>query len=87
MVTDQQVRRLRQRMMEGKTQQAAAAAAGMSVRSAGTWQSGPLPSGRLKARSWRTRPDPFADVWAEIEPMLRQDHNGILMAKIRAEWE
>ena len=30
--------------MEGKTQETAAAKAGMSVRSARKWQSGPLPS-------------------------------------------
>jgi hypothetical protein len=34
MVTDAQVRRLRQKRMEGKTQAAAAAASGMSVRTA-----------------------------------------------------
>ena len=38
MVTDQQVLRLRQKIMEGKTQEAAAAASGMSVRTARTWQ-------------------------------------------------
>ncbi len=43
MVTGKQVRRLRQKLMQGKTQEAAAAAAGMSVRSARTWQRGPLP--------------------------------------------
>ena len=42
MVTGQQVRRLRQKLMQGKTQEAAAAAAGMSVRSAGKWQRGLL---------------------------------------------
>ena len=45
MVTGQQVRRLRQKLMQGKTQEAAAAAAGMSVRSAGKWQRGLLPGG------------------------------------------
>jgi len=36
MVTDAQVRLLRQKMSEGKTQEAASAAAGMSVRSGRT---------------------------------------------------
>ena len=50
--------------MEGKTQRAAAASAAMSERSARKWQRGPLPSERGKdGRSWRTRPDPFAEVW------------------------
>ena len=44
MVTDQQVALLRQRRMEGKKQQTAAAMAGMSERSARKWQCGPLPS-------------------------------------------
>ena len=44
MVTDQQVALLRQRQMEGKKQQTAAAMAGMSERSARKWQCGPLPS-------------------------------------------
>ena len=44
MVTDQQVLLLRRRIMEGKTQQASVATAGMSARSARRWQRGPLPS-------------------------------------------
>lgn len=65
--------------MEGKTQAAAAAAAGMSVRTAGVWEHGPLPSGAKQRRSWRTRSDPFAAVWAsEIEPLLLRDTEGVL---------
>ena len=45
--------------MEGKTQETAAAKAGMSVRSARKWQSGPLPSQAKPEHRWRTRPDPF----------------------------
>jgi len=83
MVTDQQVRRLRQKLMEKKKQEAAAAAAGMSVRTARTWQRGVLPSERKKARHWRTRPDPFEEIWAEeVEPLLRRDLDGILSATI-----
>jgi len=43
-VRDEQVRLLRQKRLEGKTQEAAAAAAGMSVRTAREWERGPLPS-------------------------------------------
>ena len=39
--------------MEGKTQETAAAMAGMSVRSARKWQDGPLPSDAKQERSWR----------------------------------
>ena len=65
--------------MEGKSQQAAAAASGMSVRTARTWQRGRLPSEKKGKRRWRTRPDPFAGVWAEeVEPLLRSDVEGAL---------
>ena len=37
---------------------------GMSVRTARTWQTGRLPSEKKGKRWWRTRPDPFAGVWA-----------------------
>ena len=67
--------------MEGKSQQASAAAAGMSVRTARRWQDGPLPSQKKEARNWRTRADPFGEVWAEeIEPLLRRDVDGALEA-------
>ena len=46
MVKDAQVGVLRRKRMEGKTQEAAAAAAGMSERSARKWQRGAYPSQR-----------------------------------------
>ena len=79
MVTDSQVRLLRQKLMEGKKQIAAAAAAGMSERTARTWKEGSLPSTSKAARVWRTRPDPFAEVWdAELVPLLLRDEERIL---------
>jgi hypothetical protein len=67
--------------MDGKSQEAAAAAAGMNVRTARTWERGPLPSQTKKKRGWRTRPDPFEDVWSqEIEPLLRRDEDRVLQA-------
>jgi len=82
MVTDAQVRLLRQKRMDGKTQAAAAAAAGVSLRTAREWDSGPAPSATKLPRDWRTRPDPFAEVWAtEIEPLLKSDTKGVLEAK------
>ena len=72
MVSDAQVRLLRQKRMDGKTQEAAAATAGMSVRTAREWETGPVPSTTKQARDWRTRPDPFAAIWPlEIEPLLQ----------------
>ena len=73
--------------MEGKTQETAAAMAGMCVRSARKWQHGPLPSETKQERWWRTRPDPFDGVWeAEIEPLLRGDPQGKLKATTIIEW-
>jgi hypothetical protein len=82
MVTDEQVRLLRQRRMEGKKQEAAAAAAGMSVRTAREWEEGPLPSEVNQERWWRTRGDPFVDVWAtDVVALLESDPRGALQAK------
>ena len=79
MVTDAQVRRLREKRMAGKTVAAAAAAAGMSERAARKWQSGPLPSTAKAPRWWRTREDPFAEVWqSEVVPQLVADTDGRL---------
>jgi len=63
MVTDEQFKLLRRKQMEGKTQEQAAAAAGMCVKTARRWSAGALPSERVRERHWRTRADPFADVW------------------------
>lgn len=81
MVTDQQVRVLRRRLRRGQKQEAAAAAAGMSVRSGRKWKRGPLPSQQRVKRAWRTREDPFEEVWqAEIVPLLVADRNRRLEA-------
>jgi hypothetical protein len=82
MVTDEQVRLVRQKRMEGKTLETAAAAGGMCERTARDWQAGPLPSEVNQSRHWRTRVDPFEDVWTpEVEPLLREDKKGELQAK------
>jgi hypothetical protein len=82
MVSDTQVRLLRKKRMENKTLEAAASAAGMSERTARVWQRGPLPSATKEPRAWRTRPDPFGEVWAtEIEPLLMADKEGKFEAK------
>jgi len=79
MVTNEQVRLLRTIMAKGKTIAAAAAAAGISERSAYTWKDGALPSESKTPRTWRTRPDPFAAIWqAEVVPLLAADERGVL---------
>jgi Mu transposase, C-terminal domain len=86
MVTDAQVRLMRQKRMNGNTQAAAAAASSMSLRTAREWEAGPVPSATTQLRDWRTRPDPFADVWrTDVEPLLRRDTRGILEAKVMLE--
>lgn len=81
MVKDAQVGVLRGKRMEGKTQEASAAAAGMSVRSAREWEHGPYPSQRRKPHRWRTREDPFAEVFdTEVAALLAADRNGVLEA-------
>ena len=87
LVTDTQVRRLREKRMEGKTVAAAAAAAGMGERTAHRWQRGALPSAAKAPRTWRTREDPFADVWlSEVVPRLVADAAGRLQALTLFEW-
>ena len=66
MAGDQQVRRLfRVRMTDGKPVQTAAAMAGMSSNTARKYLDLQEVPSQLKqpGRDWRTREDPFADVW------------------------
>ncbi len=82
MVTDEQVKLLRRKQMDYKTQEQTAAASGMCVKTARRWSSGPLPSERSRERHWRTREDPFDGVWeSDVEPLLRSDEKGELEAK------
>ena len=71
MVTDQQVRRLFKLMQKEKTFGIAAAKAGMDEKTARKYcRQGRLPGEIGKDHDWRTRQDPFDDVWAEIETKL-----------------
>jgi hypothetical protein len=82
MVKDAQVRLLRRKLMEGRTQEAAAASAGMSMRSARKWRTGPYPSQVHKPHWWRNRPDPFAGVFdEEVAPLLAADERAVLRAR------
>src|SRR5437016_629431 len=75
MVTDAQVRLMRLKRMDGETQAVAAAASGMSLRTAREWATGPAPSATKQPRDWRTRPDPFAAVWlTEGEPIVLRSY-------------
>lgn len=71
MVTDQQVRRLRKLMQTKKTKAAAADKAGMDEKTARKYmRMGRLPSEIEKEHTWRTREDPFAEVWEEVRKKL-----------------
>jgi hypothetical protein len=72
-VTDQQVRRYMQSRKDGHTQAASAARAGFSESTGRRIEHHPvLPSQRDHVRRYRTRADPFAEVWhEELVPMLR----------------
>lgn len=79
-VTDKQVRLLMSLVTQGIPQVTAAAKAGMSELKARKYvRSGRAPSQARVPHTWRTRPDPFAEVWPEVEALLRQD--GGLQAK------
>jgi len=70
MVTDQQVRRML-RVAQTETLEVAAAKAGMDPKTARKYRrAGRLPSELKVPRSWRTRKDPFEEVWPEIQAQL-----------------
>jgi transposase InsO family protein len=74
MVTDQQVRKLMTLIHTEKTLALAAAKAGMDEKTARKYQrAGRLPSQLQPPHDWRTRADPFAQVWSEIEQLLARE--------------
>jgi hypothetical protein len=57
---------------KGESLSSAALRSGMSENTARRYRVGALPGQRKVLRQYRTRPDPFVGVWAEIEGMLEQ---------------
>lgn len=71
MLTDEQVRLLMKHRQTSKTLEQAAAKEDMSVTTARKYlREGKLPSQMKVEHAWRTRPDPFAEVWEEVLQML-----------------
>ena len=71
MVSDQQVRRLWRLVRTGLTLEVAAAKAGMDAKTARKYvRDRRLPSEMQQKHEWRTRPDPFAEVWEEVQERL-----------------
>ena len=70
-INDHQVKLLRRKRSDGMTQEAAAACVGFCPKTARKWEKGLLPSELKKPRDWRTRKDPFEEVWEDkIVPLL-----------------
>jgi hypothetical protein len=70
-VTDRQVRRLMKLLGEGKTLSCAAAKADLDEKTARRYRGlGRLPSEVRVDHVWRTREDPFVDVWEEVKKNL-----------------
>ena len=68
MVTNQQVRKLMKLIQSEETLTIAAAKSGMDEKTARKYRRlGQLPSQCQQAHSWKTRQDPFADRWQEIQ--------------------
>jgi hypothetical protein len=85
MVTDEQVRRLRKLSNTEKNQEIAAAKAGMDPTTARRYRNlERLPSELKKERLWRTREDPFGEVWGAVQKQMEESPG--LEAKTLFEW-
>ena len=77
MVTDRQVRRLFALIKTEEIQEIAASKAGMDAKTARKYRRvGRLPSELPAAVRGRTRPDPFLEVWSEVQKLL-EDNAGL----------
>src|ERR1700740_2222396 len=85
MVTENQVRRLRKLSNSEKNQEIAASKAGMDPKTARKYlAANRLPSELAKERHWRTREDPFSEVWDPVRQQMEE--NPGLEAKTLFEW-
>jgi hypothetical protein len=72
MIKDAQVRRLRRLLGEGFPLYLAALKVGMNTETARKYRHAQrLPSESFTPRTWRTREDPFQDVWPDIRALLQ----------------
>jgi hypothetical protein len=61
-------------MRQGASLALAAMKAGMDRETARKYRAlGKLPSETRTPRTWRTRPDPLADVWPQLEELLQRE--------------
>lgn len=70
-INDKQIRIYMSLRTQGKEQVTAAAKAGISERSGRRIESGELSASHKVSRDWRTRKDPFEEIWeSEVVPLL-----------------
>lgn len=85
MITDQQVKMLRNELGTGMALATAAVRSGMSEKTARKYRNmTKLPSQSKTEHLWRTRVDPFEDVWQEVQRKLEQAPE--LQAKTIFQW-
>ena len=74
MVTDNQVRRLMKLVQTEKTKELASMKAGMDPKTARKYlRTNRLPSQMRQEHRWKTRQDPFEEVWEDVERFLKED--------------
>jgi hypothetical protein len=74
LITDRQVRRLFALVKTEQSREIAASKAGMDAKTARKYvRLGRLPSEVESVPRWRTRPDPFAEVWAEVRELFQSN--------------
>jgi len=84
-VTDRQVKRLFELLASGETLWMAALRSGMDRKTARKYQDlGRLPSEIAEPHTWRTREDPFEEVWPQVYEQLEVSPG--LKAKTLFEW-
>ena len=84
-VTDQQVRKFMSEYQKMGKLEKAALRAGLDRKTARKYLgSGQLPSQDATVHDWRTRPDPFAAHWSEVEVLLQDAPE--LEAKALFDW-
>jgi hypothetical protein len=71
-ITDAQVKELRRQLRRGSSMQRAALKTGMDRKSASKYREGKMPTERRKPRTWRTRLDPVAAVWPQLQAELER---------------
>jgi hypothetical protein len=85
MVTDNQVRRLKKLSNTERNQEIAASKAGMDPKTARKYlELNRLPSELERERHWRTREDPFSEVWERVRQQIEESPR--LEAKTLFEW-